>query len=113
MKWYSKIFFWEKHRIPLNILLVIAYYSGSWISNVFILSDDPYKRPDLMFYSIFLFYILLIFNICYLFSWILTLSDNDDGFNVKYKPHLKIIYIICASTFIILPLLFLINSINI
>ena len=109
MKWYSKIFYWEKHRIPLNILLIAVYYLGIWFSKEFILPEDQYERPDLMFYSVFLFFILLGFNVTYFFTWIGTLYYDKDDFKLRYKKRVRIIYIICASAIIILPLLSLLN----
>jgi len=108
MKWLNKIIHIEKHRILLNLILFFAFYAGSWISKSFILTD-PYKRPDLMFYYFFLLLILLVFNSLYFLLWILPSIYKSENWKIDFNKYIKVIYIVCIASIILLPLLSLMN----
>lgn len=104
MKWYKKILFWEIHRIPLNIIAI-----SMLLLSIEVFSPDPFKTGEqgdhLMFYTHLLVIFLVLFNLLFFFTWIISLFMHITNF--KKSIFILIgVYFICMTLFFTLPVLY-------
>lgn len=106
MKWYKKILFWELHRIPLSVILCSMILLGTHVFELVLFKGEQ-EGSEMMFYTHLIFFVLIVFNFIFTFTWIISLFFRIENASNLILP-LLIIYYVCLLFFFLMPVLYLI-----